>query len=40
MPNHFLNILSQVKNKTYQPREEYAFILENHAVMNSTVIHP
>jgi hypothetical protein len=28
MPNHFLFFL-QVKNKTYQPEEKYAFILES-----------
>jgi hypothetical protein len=38
MPNYFLFILSQVKNKPYQPGEEYAFVLEICAIVNSTRI--
>jgi hypothetical protein len=36
MPNYFLFILSQDKNKPYQPGEEYAFVLEIGAIVNST----
>jgi hypothetical protein len=33
MPIHFFS--PQVKNKPYRPREKYAFILENGAVLSS-----
>jgi hypothetical protein len=35
MSNNFFYTFPQVKNKPYQPEEEYMFIVENGAVGNS-----
>ncbi len=37
MPNYFFLFFPQVKNKSYQPREEYKFVLENGVDANMNI---